>query len=133
MADNEESKSFKVADRRRFDDEGNIKKGTAPEESAESPGQEGAEGKSSGQEVPPGMEITFTSFVMSLATQALMQLGEIQAPPEVQIPVDKVAAKQTIDLLTMLEKKTAGNLDSSEAKLLEEILHSVRVAYVRRT
>lgn len=76
--------------------------------------------------------ITFASFVMSLATQALMLLGEIKAPNGAEIPVDPEAAKQTIDILDMIEKKTRGNLDAEEKHLIEEILHSLRMSYVRR-
>ena len=78
-----------------------------------------------------GSEISFSSFVISLATQALMQLGQIKPPEGVEIAVDKVAAKQTIDILTMLESKTSGNLDGEEERLLEEILHNLRIGYVR--
>lgn len=77
-------------------------------------------------------EINFSSFVMSLATQALMQLGEIPPPPGVSLHVDVGAAQQSIDILTMLEQKTKGNLDQAEAQLLEEILHQLRVSFLRR-
>lgn len=82
-------------------------------------------------EPSPEQEITFSSFVVSLATQALMQLGQIKPPPGVNLPVDPMAAKQTIDILTVLQIKTRGNLDAEEDRLLEEVLHSLRIGYVK--
>lgn len=78
-------------------------------------------------------EINFSSFVVSLATQALMQLGEMPPPPGVELPVDPAGAKQTIDILAMLQSKTKGNLDGNEERLLNEILHNLKLSYVRRT
>ena len=50
-------------------------------------------------------EMTFEAFVYSLATQALMQLGEMPAPEGINIPKDVGAAKQTVDLLKILKEK----------------------------
>lgn len=76
-------------------------------------------------------EVDFSSFIMSLATQALVQLGEVPPPNGLSLPVDKVAAKHTIDILTMLDEKTRGNLDPGEQHLLSEILYELRVRFVR--
>lgn len=77
-------------------------------------------------------EVSFSSFVMSLATQALMQLGVVPPPQGYELPQDIQGAKQTIDLLQMLQDKTKGNLDAQEVALIEDILHNVRLAFVRR-
>lgn len=76
-------------------------------------------------------EITFSSFIISLATQVLMQLGEIKPPDEMAIPVDREGARHTIDILSMLQQKTRGNASAEEAKLMEEILHNLRMSYLR--
>lgn len=76
--------------------------------------------------------LTFGAFVVSLATQAMWQLGVAPPPPGVKIPLDRAAAKQTIDLLAMLQEKTRGNLEQDEADQLEEILHSMRMVFIRR-
>ena len=76
-------------------------------------------------------DISFGSFVLSLATQALMQLGQLKAPDGMSIPVDPAAAQQTIDILAMLQTKTKGNLDAKEEGLLRDALHSLRVAFLR--
>jgi len=82
-------------------------------------------------EAPEG-DVSFMSFLMSLATQALVQVGEMEPPEGMQIPVDVEAARQTIDILAMLQRKTRGNLSGDEARFLEEVVHSLRMSYVRR-
>lgn len=124
---------FKVSDRRRFDEQGNAKDGEAAsvkQATAEPAAQAAA---TQGKAASAPVEITFSSFIMSLATSAMMQLGEMPAPPEMQIAVDPAAARGTIDLLTVLEKKTKGNLDENEARLLEELLHALRMSYVKHS
>jgi hypothetical protein len=76
--------------------------------------------------------MSFTSFVMSLATQSMVQMGEMQPPVGMEIPVDLESSRQTIDILGMLQRKTRGNLSSEEARFMEEVLHTLRMAYVRR-
>lgn len=77
--------------------------------------------------------ITFDSFVASLATQALMQLGEIPVPPGIDVSRDRQAAKNTIDILTMLKRKTKGNLTDREIVRLDELLHNLRLKFVKRS
>ena len=77
-------------------------------------------------------EVSFSSFVMSLATQALMQLGVVPPPEGYDFPKDVEGARNTIALLEMLNIKTKGNLTQLEASLLEDILHNVRLAFVKR-
>lgn len=134
----EEGKGFVIKDKRRFDADGKEREGAASAEEAKSDSsaatvetseasfemkEEHAQAKSP--------EIDFSSFVMSLATQALIQLGEMSPPSGLDLPVDKVAAKQTIDILEMLRVKTEGNLEDAEDRLLEEILHNLRMSYVK--
>lgn len=76
-------------------------------------------------------EINFSSFVVSLATQALMQMGQMSPPPGVNIEQDLTAAKQTIDILQMLHSKTRGNLTTKEDEMISEILHSLKMGFVR--
>lgn len=77
-------------------------------------------------------EVNFSAFVMSLATQALMQLGQIQPPAGVDLAVDRDAARQTIDIIAMLNQKTKGNLDKDEQHLVDEILNSLRIQFVQK-
>lgn len=70
----------------------------------------------------------FSTFVISLASNVMIELGQGPGEPagEPNLPL----AMQTIDILAMLEKKTAGNLSSDEEKLLGGVLYRVRIAYV---
>jgi len=75
--------------------------------------------------------IDFSTFVLSLGTSALVQLGEAPVPGGDQIERDVEGARQTIDILVMLEGKTAGNLSEQEASLLRNLLTDLRLRYVR--
>jgi hypothetical protein len=82
-----------------------------------------------GAEAPFG-EMSFSTFVMGLTTQALMHLGEIADPVQQRVGHDLPAAKQMIDLLGILRDKTKGNLDAAEEQLLGEVLYDLRMRYV---
>lgn len=75
--------------------------------------------------------IDFSTFVLSLGTSALMHMGLV-ADPESGEPASKnlVFARQTIDTLDMLQRKTRGNLESDEAQLLESLLYDLRMRFV---
>jgi hypothetical protein len=75
--------------------------------------------------------LDFSTFIMSLSTSVLFHLGlvaeeEGQPPPAPNLPM----ARQTIDILEILEAKTRGNLDSEESHLLESLLYELRLRYV---
>jgi len=75
-------------------------------------------------------EADFAGLVSMLATQAFLALGLIRLKGEPETPPDLEAGKFNIDMLGMLEEKTQGNLSDDEAKLLEETLHNLRMAFV---
>jgi hypothetical protein len=125
--DEEPKRSFKVEDRRRFSETGESR-ATAPEPAAQEPPPR-AEDHGHRHDAPP-MEMSFSTFVISLSTQALAQLGEIADPMQGRIAVDLIAAKQLIDILGILEAKTKGNLDEGEAALLDGCLYDLRLKYV---
>ena len=79
----------------------------------------------------PLTEIDFTNFVLSLSTSALIQLGEIQDPFTQKLAKNLPLAKQTIDLIGMLNEKTKGNLSPDEEKVLEYVLYDLRMRYVK--
>jgi hypothetical protein len=72
----------------------------------------------------------FSTFIMSLATSAMVNLGEVPNPDSDQVAKDLPAAKQIIDILGVLEEKTRGNLSESEQKLLTSLLYDLRVKFV---
>ena len=84
---------------------------------------------SSAKEALP--EIDFNSFIFSLSTSALIQLGEIEDPFSKKSGKNLPLAKQTIDLIGMLTEKTKGNLSPQEERVIESILYDLRMRYVK--
>ncbi len=80
---------------------------------------------------PPMPKIDFSTFIFSLNSSALVHLGVIGEPGSDRISKNLVLAKQTIDILGMIEEKTKGNLTDDETSLLKNILHDLRLMYVR--
>lgn len=81
------------------------------------------------QPVPP---INFLSFVYSLGTSALMCLGEPVGENAAGQAPNLAQAQEIIDILTMLESKTKGNLTAEEETLLQEMLYALRIKFVER-
>lgn len=80
------------------------------------------------QELP---DANFPMLVTMLATQALVALGQLPGGEGESPKVQKPVAKHFIDLLGVLETKTAGNLQPEEAKMLRDILHNLRMTFVQ--
>lgn len=78
-------------------------------------------------------QVTFSTFVLSLASSALAQLGEVPNPETGQVEENIELARHTIDVLTMLRDKTTACLDAEEKRLLEGLLYEVRMKYVIKT
>jgi hypothetical protein len=76
--------------------------------------------------------ISFAGFVLSLATTAAVHFGDIPDPNtgEPQEP-DLAAAHQMIDLISLLQEKTKGNLTTDEAKLVDDLLYELRMRFVQ--
>ena len=140
MADEEiEGKGFVIRDRRRFTEEGETKEAAEPEEKPEQPEagireEEKAEPEAEPEklEQTPLPEINFSTFIFSLNTSALLHLGEVPDPATGKQQADLPMAKQTIDLIAMLEDKTRGNLASDEENLIKHILYDLRLRYVQK-
>jgi hypothetical protein len=77
-------------------------------------------------------QIDFGMFVMSLASSALVHLGEVAHPERGAAEINLALAKQTIDILGMLREKTRGNLTKEEGELLENLLLDLRMKYVAK-
>jgi hypothetical protein len=78
-------------------------------------------------------QVTFSTFVLSLASTALVQLGEVPNPETGQIEQNLALGKHTIDVLDMLHSKTQPCLDNEEKRLLDGILYELRMKYVLKT
>ena len=73
---------------------------------------------------------SFISFVMSIASNAASALGMMEHPVTHRREVDPELGKHWIDILGMLQKKTAGNLSLQERNMLEGLLADLRMQYV---
>ena len=88
-------------------------------------GQETDEGK--GQSLPT---VTFSTFALSIASSALVHLGEVPDPESGQTMRNLEVAKHNIDVLSMLKDRTVGNLDADEMRLIDALLYELRLKYV---
>lgn len=76
-------------------------------------------------------DIDFSTFVLSLSSSALMHLGEMPNAETQETDVNLPMAKQTIDILGIVQEKTRGNLSNEEDRLLTELLYDLRLKFVR--
>ena len=76
-------------------------------------------------------KIDFSTFVLSINSSALVQLGLLEDPAGGDNTKNLPIAKQTIDILGMLEEKTRGNLNSDEDNILKNVLYELRMLYVK--
>ena len=84
-------------------------------------------------EAGSGVPVTFASFVISLGSSSLMLMGEQLDPQQPAMPVNLPQAKEIIDLLSVLDVKTKGNLTTEEQAVLRDMLYALRMKYVSLT
>lgn len=78
-------------------------------------------------------QIDFSTFLMSIASAAMMGLGLAPHHETGKLEMDLALARQNIDLLALLQEKTKGNLTSDESRLLEQVLLECRSKYVEES
>ena len=79
----------------------------------------------------PDSGISFAQFIISLGTTAAVHFGDLPDPVSGEKgEPNLLAASQMIDLLSMLQTKTTGNLEPAEAKLLDDLLYDLRLRFV---
>jgi len=132
----EEKKDFVIKDRRIFAEENRDKEETKDEKAP--PKEEPAGQEPKDDTTPPEVEteaqlpeINFATFIFSLNSSGLVQLGLIEDPATGKKVKNLALAKQTIDILGMLEEKTRGNLTKEEENMLKNILYDLRIIYVK--
>jgi hypothetical protein len=139
MGENNEDKGFSVKDKRFFTEEGEAHPDAAVEEKIKpddktEPGAQAATEKQTmraEEQEPPFPEINFPGFLLSLHTSAMFHFGDLADPATGETARNIPAAKQTIDLLAMLQEKTRGNLEKDEEMLIEGILYELRMRYIK--
>lgn len=134
--ENEEPRGFRVSDRRRFTEQGEVRAPHDEPPPASGPSGEPADPPTGEAATDPGpraatLEMTFSTFILGLSTQALLHLGEIPDPQTGTTKRDLPAARQVIDILGILKQKTVNNLERAEQALLDSVLHDLRMAFVR--
>jgi hypothetical protein len=132
----EEKKDFVIKDRRIFAEGSQDQKEKAPEQKPPKEEAEERVSKDKGafeseEKISQLPEINFATFIFSLNSSALVQLGIIEDPATGTKMKNLSIAKQTIDILAMLEEKTRGNLTKEEDNLLKMILYDLRLMYVK--
>ncbi len=138
MEEEKKEKGFVIKDRRHFDESGSVRKEDAAptedkkppinEEETKAPPDEAA--APDGDESPL-LEVNFASFIFSLSTSAMYHFGDFPDPVTKEGKRNLPAAKQTIDILSILKTKTEGNLDENEKQLLDGVLYELRMRFVK--
>ena len=138
MEEETKGKGFVIKDRRHFDESGEVRDEKAPavdeknkEAEVEEAGSTAEEPASSDSGETPLPEVNFASFIFSLSTTAMYHFGDFPDPVTKETRQNLAAAKQTIDLLSILKAKTEGNLTADEKQLLEGILYELRLRFVK--
>jgi hypothetical protein len=132
----DESTGFKISDRRKFSPDGELRESGEEQESSSTsesaPVDDAKTTSDTTEESPSEDQIDFASFILSLATTALAHLGEVPDPATGEKTENLPAAKQMIDILSILETKTKGNLVPDEERLLDSLLYELRMKYLNK-
>ena len=131
-----DTKDFIIKDKRIFaegsEDKEAAKQKTEPETDKpkdKGPEKEAAKEKERTEYQLP--EINFATFIFSLNHSVLVHLGVTEDPVTGKKERNLPLAKQTIDILGMLEEKTKGNLTTDEEKMLKNMLYDLRMIYIK--
>jgi hypothetical protein len=80
---------------------------------------------------PPMPPASFEMLLTTLATEALMALGQVPHPVTGKVEVRRNQAKFLIDTVDVLRQKTAGNLSNTEQQVIDSLLHQMRLVFVQ--
>ncbi len=138
MSDEQEPQGFKVTDKRSFREDGELREEAPTHEAPKGPAADTfkvLDDAKAAQEPPPGTgaQIDFPSYVLSYYTQGLVLLGEVPNPYTNKKEEDIEGARHTVDILSMLEEKTKGNLSNEEQQLLQGVLYELRMKFMAKT
>jgi len=111
----------KVEDKRIFNKEGNLKEPFEGKEKSDEKTK-----KSIDFPPPP----SFSEFILSLYASAMIAMGAMEIKGAEKTEVDLPQAKQTIDILEVLYKKTEGNLTEEEKSLFDNLMTELRLKFV---
>ncbi|HET7910287.1 MAG TPA: DUF1844 domain-containing protein [Nitrospira sp.] len=126
----EQEEGFVIRDRRGASGADRPAQASRPSQGTQ---QEPSSPAARGAETGSGVPVTFASFVISLGSSSLMLMGEQLDPQQPAMPVNLPQAKEIIDLLSVLDAKTKGNLTTEEETVLRDMLYALRMKYVSLT
>lgn len=75
----------------------------------------------------------FQHLVVMFQTLALQQMGKLTSPITGKVERDLHQAKITVDMLGMIQKKTEGNLEENEKKILDTVMMELQMNYIDET
>ena len=134
MTKEQDEQGFRITDKRGFRENGETADASSATTETPAGAAPSAEANAATeQELPPRPPIDFPSYLLSYYTQGLVLLGEVPNPYTNKKEEDVEAARHTIDILTMLEQKTRGNLTKEEQQLLETVLYELRMKFMAKT
>lgn len=90
-------------------------------------------GARAGTERPATPHRDLRGLFMTVATEAVIALGDAPDPASAQVRPDLAAAAQVIDLLVLLRQKTEGNRSPEESEVLGDLIYDLQMRYVRAT
>jgi len=139
MEEDKKEKGFVIKDRRHFDESGSVRKEEEAKKEEEKKPEVKVEQTPPPHEEPGNAppedaslpEINFSGFIFSLSTTAMYHFGDFPDPVTKEAKRNLAAAKQTIDILTILKTKTESNLEEDEKQLLDGILYELRMRFVK--
>jgi hypothetical protein len=79
---------------------------------------------------PPMPPASFEMLLTTLATEALIALGQVPHPATGRAEAHRNQAQYLIDTIEVLQQKTNGNLTPDEAQMIETLLHQLRMAFI---
>src|SRR3972149_9939452 len=126
----QDDEQFTIRDKRRFTEGGDESSVQKEQETQQAGPAELAEAGTEEQPHTIPAEINFAAFIFSLGRSAFIHLGEEPDPVSGVKKVSLQLAKETIDIISILEEKTKGNLTQDEGQLIKNLLYALRMRYV---
>jgi hypothetical protein len=80
----------------------------------------------------PSAEVTMEHVIQSIYISAIMAMGAATEPGQ-KPRIDIVGARQSVDMLGVLQEKTKGNLTEKEQRLLQNALFELRMMFLEIT
>jgi len=128
--ESEKEKGYRVDDRRTSKTGAGEEEKTPPSEEVREAGEGVGQEKQGPGDAGDTLKVDFSTFIFSLFSSGLIQLGDMADPITGKMDSNLSAAKQTIDIVDILREKTKGNLTGEESHLLENASAELKWKYL---